>query len=505
MKLVQNKPAVIYLLLLFWGGIFLFYWLTLAPSVLWGDNAFFQRSAFEGVLKQDGGGHWLWLQLGQLFAGSNGALAAYRTNLLSAVAAVVTLLFLSGAMRTLKLSWSSTTLACLSVAVSHTFWMHAVRAEVYTVFTAVLALQLWLWFSWQRERFWPLHLAGALFGITLLAHQMAILFIPAALFLLWRQRHWFSRREWVTFFGASLLGLIPFFVVISRQIEGGNLIRSLLLYFTHVDVDFAPAMFDFSLAQLPLDFAIWLGLLGLQFVGISGLLGLYGLYKSRLKQNAQIALLIFYGTSVFFAFSYRVNDQFVFYLPSYIAFSFFIAAGWQKVEALAWPNMRLVTIATFLLLFVIPVSVYYAVPRLLTAADMNPLNVRILPGREPNQFFLWPASNGDYGAESFAREALDTVIPNSIIIADHTPFEPLRYMQGIEGLRPDVTLVRIEPGADLAPVVLQFNQNEAIYLADNNPNYYNLPSLAAACVKSVGNIYQVIWESASAMCESGSE
>ncbi len=479
----------------------MFYWLTLAPTVLWGDNAYFQRSAFEGILKQDGGGHWLWLQLGQLFAGSAAETAAYRTNLLSAVAATVTLIFLSGAMRALNLSWISAIFACLSLAVSHTFWMHAVRAEVYTVFTAVIALQLWLWLSWRPQKSWTVHLAAALFGVTLLAHQMAILFVPAALFLLWQQRHWFSQRDWFTLLGASIVGLLPFFAVISQQIEGANLVNSLRLYFTHVDVDFAPAMFNFSISQLPLDFATWLGLLGLQFVGLSGLLGIYGLIGSTLKQNAWLALLIFYATAVFFAFSYRVNDQFVFYLPSYIAFSFFIANGWQKIESLTWPKMHAIKIAAFLLIIILPISVYYAVPRLLTAAQLNPLNVRTLPGREPNQYFLWPASNGDYGAESFASAALAEAAPNSVIIADHTPFEPLQYLQAIEGVRQDVTLIRIEPGDDLEPIVLQLGTNKAIYLADNNPNYYNLASLPEACVKPVGNIYQVFLGISSELCK----
>ena len=489
------------LLILFGIGIFLFYWLTLAPTVLWGDNAYFQRTAFEGILKQDGGGHWLWLQLGQLFVGSAVESAAYRTNLLSAVAATVTLAFLFGAMRALQLSWTSALFACLSLAVSHTFWMHAVRAEVYTVFTAVLALQLWLWLSWRPEKSWPLHLAAALFGAALLAHQMAILFVPAALFLLWRQRHWLRQREWVTLAGAFILGLVSFFAVISQQIKGATLVNSLRLYFTQVDVDFAPAMFDFSISHLPLDFATWLGLLGLQFVGLSGLVGLYGLSGNSLKQNAWLSLLLFYATSVFFAFSYRVNDQFVFYLPSYIAFSFFIASGWQKIEALAWSRRRIVTIMAFLSILILPISVYYAVPRLLTSAGLNPLNVRTLPGREPNQYFLWPASHGDYGAESFAREALAEAAPNSVLIADHTPFEPLRYLQAVEGVRQDVTLIRIEPGDDLEPVILQPGTNKVIYLADNNPNYYNLASLAEVCVKPVGNIYQVFLGIPSELCK----
>jgi hypothetical protein len=183
----NTKPSIFYTLILMWAGIFLFYLLTLAPTILWGDNAYFQRSAVEGILKRDGGGHWLWLQFARFFAGLPVGAIAYRVNLLSAVAAVVTLSFLYCAMRALVLSWTSVIVACVCLAVSHTFWMHAVRAEVYTVFTAVMALQLWLWLSWRPKKPWPVYLAASLFGVTLLGHQMAVLFIPTALFLLWKR------------------------------------------------------------------------------------------------------------------------------------------------------------------------------------------------------------------------------------------------------------------------------------------------------------------------------
>src|SRR5512135_3620943 len=119
----DRKLSFFYRLTPLWFGIFLFYLATLAPTVLWGDNAFFQRSAFEGILKSDGGGHWLWLQFAQLFAALPVGSIAYRVNLLSAVAATVTLIFLSGAMRAIGLSWSSAIVACVCLAVSHTFWM----------------------------------------------------------------------------------------------------------------------------------------------------------------------------------------------------------------------------------------------------------------------------------------------------------------------------------------------------------------------------------------------
>ena len=150
-NITKDKKLSIFLaLLLLWAGVFLLYLITLAPTILWGDNAYFQRSAFEGIFKRDGGGHWLWLQFARFLLACLWYLS-YRVNLLSAAAATVTLIFLSCAMRALGLSWTSAIVACVCLAVSHTFWMHAVRTEVYTVFTAILALQLWLWLSCALE------------------------------------------------------------------------------------------------------------------------------------------------------------------------------------------------------------------------------------------------------------------------------------------------------------------------------------------------------------------
>jgi hypothetical protein len=320
---------------------------------------------------------------------------------------------------------------------------------------------------------------------------MAALLIPAALVLLWQQRSWLSRRDWLILLGSFLLGLLPFFAVASWQAEGDGLLNSLRLYFTHADVDYGPAMFDFSLSRLPRDAAMWLGLLGLQFVGPAGLLGLYGLGGNTLRSSTWLALLVFYATSVFFAFSYRVNDQFVFYLPSYVAFSFFIANGHERIATARWMKPYRARAIMLLLIVILPVAVYAVLPRLLAVSQINPLGVRTLPGREPNRYFLWPASNNDYGAEVYARTALEGLPPNSVLIAEHTPLEPLRYLQSIEGLRQDVQLMKIERGDDLKPVLSGIPSGKKVFIADNNPDYYDLTSLSDVCVEPFGNVYQL--------------
>jgi hypothetical protein len=127
----------------------LFYLLTLAPTVLWGDDALFQRVAWEFRRAEVGLDHRLWLHLARLFTYLPLGDVAYRVNLLSAAAAAGTVLLLYLAGRGLGLSAPAAGVAAAVLAVSHTFWSQAVRAEVYTVMTLFMAGQLALWFAWR--------------------------------------------------------------------------------------------------------------------------------------------------------------------------------------------------------------------------------------------------------------------------------------------------------------------------------------------------------------------
>ena len=489
------REAVVPLALL--AVVLLFYIATLAPTVLWGDDAYFQRTAFEDTLRADGGGHWLWLRVARLFIRLPWGNVAYRVNLLSAVAAAGAIVLVYAGGRALGLTPLGATIASVSLSVSHTFWTHAVRAEIYSLFMLLMALQLWLWLSWRAERDWPALTAALLFGTALLSHQMALLLLPTLGFLLRRRRGQLSKRQWLLLLLFFVAGLLPFFAVVKWQMGDASLIASLRLYFTHSGEDYSHALFDFSLDSLPRDTVIWAGLLGLQFVGLAGLLGLWGWIDTWRKgrPTAWLALAIFYATGVLFAFSYHVNDQYVFYLPSYLAFALFVGRGWQAAsETWDWANRRTFKALVVALLIAVPILTYDGTARLLVAANANPMNVRELPGREPNRFFLWPAKNGYFSAADYGRSALETLPPDSVLIADYTPMETIRYFRSVEGLRPDIRLKYIGPGQDLAPVVAQFPSEATIFLAGNDPDYYNLTSLPGATLRPDGVIYRLVLE-----------
>jgi hypothetical protein len=396
------------------------------------------------------------------------------------------MVYLTG--RALELSPLGAAAAATSLAVAHTFWMHAVRAEVYTLFTALMGLELWLWAQWKRGRPWPMRLAVALFGVVLLGHQMALLLLPALVYLLWVRRDWLRWRETVLLAGLLLAGLAPFGVVIQRQIGAPSLVGSLSLYFTHAGIDFSPAMFDFSLALLPRDLGLWLGFLGLQFVGPAGILALWAVpHVWRLSPLWRI-LAILYVTGVLFAFSYRVNDQYVFYLPSYVAFALAVGLGWE-MAARRWG--RAARLALLAALAVTSPLAYYGLSAGFARWGANPLGIRQLPGREPNTYFLWPAKNGYTGAADYGRQALSDLPEGSYMVADHTPYETLLYLQVVEGLREDVTLIKIEPGDDLAPLLGSLPPGAPAFIADADPRYYNLSRIEGVELRRVGVVYQV--------------
>ena len=86
--IMKNDRRILLFLILASYSFFLW---SLAPSVLWGDEAFFQRSAFDGTLPRDGGGHWLWFVLARVIVQVPLGEVAYRVNLLSGLAAVATI------------------------------------------------------------------------------------------------------------------------------------------------------------------------------------------------------------------------------------------------------------------------------------------------------------------------------------------------------------------------------------------------------------------------------
>jgi hypothetical protein len=148
-----------------------FYLLTLAPTVLWGDDAKFQWMAYVGELRPNMYDRPLWVAMAHLFTRIPLGDIAFRVNLSASVWAAITVtLAFAVLVRTIGSLWAGATGAG-ALMVSHTFWSHAVRAEVYTLNTALLMISLYALLhpalNWQ-----VLLLAGIAAGLAINNHVM---------------------------------------------------------------------------------------------------------------------------------------------------------------------------------------------------------------------------------------------------------------------------------------------------------------------------------------------
>ncbi|HZI94314.1 MAG TPA: DUF2723 domain-containing protein, partial [Patescibacteria group bacterium] len=311
----------------------IFYVATLAPGLLWGDSAKFQRMAWQEDLRFDETGHPLWVLLAHPLTRMPGLDPAGACNLLSALLSALALWPAFRIMRRLGASSASATLASLALAVSHTFWFHAVVAEVYPLnsFVTLVLLDL-LTINLQSDRPGALRPAswlmmGLVFGMASGNHLQVLLWLPG--YLWWMRAAWRADRMNCTAValaaGGFVTGLAPFVILRGSAASlHGEAFSSLM-----------PRLL--SQALMPStptkDAAQFAGYLLYQFplplVLVGAAVGLIRLRRERPIDLTGLAIL--YATNVLFAFSYQVPDRFAFYLPSYLIIALAAAPGFDRM------------------------------------------------------------------------------------------------------------------------------------------------------------------------------
>ena len=427
------------------------YSLTLAPTVLWGDEGYWQLQAVKCNLQASAGGHPLWVLVAHLFSRIPIGDVAGRVNLVSALFGAIVLFLMFLLLQELGLQRGPAIGATLALMVSHTFWSYSVRAEVYTLTLTVMALLAWLglrWYHTGRRRY--LTGIGFLLGLGLAIHLMIVLYIPGLLFLLWAKRSSLDRKSLLLFVLACVLGVIPLVLLLIRDAQTYGMSWTELIewaLFSFEGYSFKDALLDFSLKYFPSDLFQWVAFLALQFIGLALVGGIVGLIKGRdiLDRDEAIYLMCLYTGSAIFAFPYRVGDRYVFYLPSYLPFTAWVACGfqWLKQRCL-WPILEKkhywwVWLIIGVLLVSIPITVYRIGPELVERG-ITFRDTRHVPGPGGKYFFLLPPKNGYYDPRQYAEAVLEALPEGAILLAEPVLVSPLRFVQIVEGKRPDVTI-----------------------------------------------------------------
>jgi hypothetical protein len=427
-------------------GLGIVYAYTLAPDVTWANNGadsgdFVTAAATLGIAHPTG--YPTYVLLARLFQFIPIGSLAFRVNLLSAVAAILTTLCVYALVRRLlpdePTASSQTTFsdwrvvvaaaaAALSLGSSPTFWSQSVIAEVYTV-SALFGTLLLLW---TLSRFqnstptmgWPDRLRAICAGLALGTHVTIALLILvwAALgdgHLAMRTRLQLigQRLVWICV-GALVYLYLPIRAAAHPPLNWGDAQNWAGFWWVISGQPYRDLAFGLPHEFLGARIAAWIGLLAHQFGWLGLVLGCFGLLYGRARP-VQFLWLTMGITAVYsiFAITYNTADSYAYLIPTYIIFTIWIGLGIATLLRFVtqwWPWA-----APFVAILAV-VGLLWTAPMSMRQAD----------------------ASQDRRASAFATSTLALAPPHAIVLtsSDRDTFA-LWYGHHALGLRPDITIV----------------------------------------------------------------
>lgn len=454
----------------------LLYVATCAPGLLWGDSAMFEYRVWSFDLTGELGlalSHPLYILLARVVALLPIGDVAYRVNLFSAVCAAATLPFAFHLIRDVTHSGKAAICGTALLAVSHTFWMHAVIAEVYALYSLSLLIELTLILKFVRSEN-PRWLMAALFvnGLTTSNHVLGLLHLPGY-FLLWlhatRTRS-IRPKHIPALLAAYLLGLGPYIALIIHQITAGTGVGA-ALHSALFGNTFAGKVLDthFSLTRQAGRTAAYFLMNFPTPIAILAIPGMIHVLRDRRLRWFGVFLLSLFAVNFVFAFRYTVPDQYVFFMPCYVIAALLTGIGIRNLVSRS-KGWAIACIALALL----PAAVYEVAPIVMPKSGVTIGTKRDIPGRNTYSYFIRPRKNGEYSAINFTTKALDTAAPDGLLVADGTVKNALVYAREVRGIDPGVYL---HFGPDLTPsppvvpldpdTVAEFVDRDAAFVCSN--------------------------------------
>ena len=434
---------------------------------------------------------------------------AYRLNLLDAAIAAAAVSMVAACGWRLTRRWAPALLAGATFAYGELWWSQAVSGDKYTLNGLFLALVLFLFLRWRDRRDErSLGALALLYGLSLTHHRSMLLVFPALATGLvlegWRPRDWRQPLQLLA------LGAVPLLLYLYVPWAGARGLPPAAWA-----VDTPGAFLEYLLdrgytSQLRFDAALGgrlveaAGVLLRSFGPLGVGLGLLGLgWSFRRDPRIATVLLVAWLPQAVLGASYQLESHYllprhwVFYLPAFLIWSLWVAAGLRALQ-------RLLEKAVGRKGGVSPPSVGEGKPRPASVGLAALIAGVFLLGQGAT---VWARSaeaivRAQLGAETldgyrqdlqrsplaerFGRLAFQAADPYAVLVCDWEQATVLWYLQQVEGQRPDVTIRYPIEALDEA-VATARRAGRPLYVARS------LPDLAARGVPtSVGPLLRLL-------------
>ena len=413
---------------------------TLCPTLYWGDCG--ELATVVSILGiPHPTGYPLYCLLGKAWTlllpvGS----LVWRLNVLSAVFGALAVACCYGFARAAGLPRPLALTAGGLLAFSSTFWQQALITETYTLAAFFTSLLLFLAVRWRARgcRSGDLRMLALAYGFALTSHQSNTLFLPGFVaFVLWSApalRRWKDRevsQEWAKTLGSGALPLLTYLYLPLRArthpaYNWGDPETLSALYYHVTGRLFAPLMFhqkpEFVLDRL----AAWSQNLPMEFSWLlvtAAAVGLALFWRRRADRPLALLLTWMFVADLGFVVNYAIYNGYIYFIPSYIVMSVCAGRGllglWHALEPRLEQGRR-------------PVFAALGVVCALALVPVQAIGHRGV------------SLSGNWTCEDYGRNLLASVPPHGILIenGDNTAAPVILYLQIVQGVRPDVVLVR---------------------------------------------------------------
>jgi len=421
--------------------------MTLCPTVPPRDSGELITAAYTlGIAHPPG--YPLYALLGKMFTFIPYGSIAWRVNLMSAFFASVTITIIYYFILGLTGSILAAVTAPLILAFAPFFWNLAVIAEVFQLnllFAALTICLLWLWK--EKKDYKILLVFSFVYGLSFTNHHTMALLAPGFAYLIWvtDKNIYFKAKNWLLLGASFLLGLIPYLYLPIRSLANpyidwgdpqtlGKFIDVITRrHFGPMRLDPALPQAAYTWEMITANLKTYFGWLIRQFIFAGFLFGILGAVAQFIKQRKIFTwfVLIFLCSGLLFVFlaAYPFHDPKLvlycstilrrFMLPSLLIFTFWVAQGIAELEK--WPAVKRYKPALVIFIAILPLA---SLTLNYKQADMSKY----------------------YYAEDLIKNIFKSAKPNSIIFANSdTSLFSMWYMQGVEGLRPDITIISSMP------------------------------------------------------------